>query len=150
MVNVNKLLELLGDKFRLENGRIRMKYNDGDSVSDSIIWMKNDLQGVNNKIQLIGRVNDTIPLSYYDEIYKRLDNSIFEVDKEKVKSNLEKLGLLGRINENDDYHIFNIGYIRKNNLSYVEKMELIPKNNIYYDEEEIYNNILKASKRWGE
>lgn len=141
MVNKKRLLELLGENFNEDCGGIR--YNTYD-----VVWIEDDLEKINSIPQLLGYMNCGMELKIYDEIYSKVDDSIFEVDMEKVKANLSKLGLIFEREDCDGDVVLNCDLmIDKENLKYVEKMEIIP--HALYKGCIIYNDVLKASKEWG-
>lgn len=141
MVNVDRLLKLLGEDYYIDN--------DGDIIMNgSVVWFGDELQRATSRIQVIGYAADKFVPQIYDEIYSKLNDSIFEVDKEKVESNLKKLGLIGKIDKIGDYDMYDGGMIKQKNFIYVERMDYIPSEEVYLAGERIYNNILKASKEW--
>lgn len=146
MVNKKRLVELLGDGYYISqlNGGIR-HYD----MPDVTIWLDDELDEINSIPQLLGRCvcSDDVDVELYDEIYSKVDDSIFEVDIEKVKNNLNKLGLVANVADRErDVILRGWLIISKDSLKYVEKMERIPK--VIYDGENLYNNVLKASKEW--
>lgn len=146
MVNEERLLELLGDDFYEQKGNIIHKC---DNSVDDVIWVDEDLLIASSIPQLLGLSYATSDeLNMYDEIFEKLDDSIFEVDIEKVKANLSKLGLEFKHEDADgDVVIVANLIIVKENIKYVEKMEIIP--NPVYQGGLVYNYVLKASKEWG-
>lgn len=143
MVNKERLVELLGEGYYI---------NGDEDVCDKkdVIWFDEDLQKASNKIHLMGYLDNRLAISQYDYIYSKLDDSIFEVDKEKVKSNLGKLGLRGYFGVDRSYYLEHVsGCINERYFNYVQNLELIPDEERKSRAECFYNDILKASKEWG-
>lgn len=148
MVNVDRLLELLGDNYLLTSlGFICRAEKNGNRR----IWNRDELTEVQSMEQLLGRCSSELDLKIYDEIYSRLNNSVFTVDIKRVEENLAKLGLPYRgADEKGNVQIFFKIYIRKYDLKYVERMEYIPVfNGEHSNGMELYNQVLRASKNWG-
>lgn len=145
MVNKKRLLELLGDKYYTNEWGILVR------TDNSCLWTNDDLEEINSIHQLWGRCNDCLDIEIYDEICSKVDDSIFEVNIEKVEENLAKIGLPYRgADEKGNVQIFRKTYIRKHDLKHVEKMEYIPVfNGKYSDGMKLYNQVLRASKNWG-
>lgn len=145
MVNKERLLELLGYEFYIRDADKAVCHT---SDSSMCLWKFEELEEINSIPQLLGRCIDDVNVELYDEIFSKLDDSIFEVDIKKVKANLNKLGLHGEIIK-QDYLLKDIQYIiGKVNFPFIERMKLIPEKNRNTIGEKLYNNVLKASKEW--
>lgn len=141
MVNVEKLLEKLNGLVFEEEGDIRLCRH------AIVLWNEGTLREVATIPQLMGKINTLIPIGYYDEIYSKLDISIFQADK--VKENLAKLGLRGKYDSDGDYDLKNgETFISKRCFEYIRNMQSIPRTKIVRRGELLYNDVLKASKEW--
>lgn len=148
-VNMSKLLEVLqkvDNKIYIDHGVVIHKMEgylfylvNEDQEQEFIDHMENpkDCFDFNKRV-------------LYAYLRQLKDEFIYEIpcDVDKVKSNLEKLGLSGSI-EGEDYCVKSVGIIRKKNFIYIEHLESIPQGEIRLTGERVYNNILKASKEWG-
>lgn len=145
MVNKERLVELLGDEYCANAWGVAIK------ITNRCLWDNDDLEKANSIPQLLGKCECCLDTEIYDEIYSKVDDSIFEVNIERVEENLAKLGLPYRgSDEKGNVQIFRKTYIRKHDLKYVEKMEYIPVfNGEHRDGMKLYNQVLRASKNWG-
>lgn len=147
MVNKERLVELLGNKFYI-TGKESHIYYCGKSMS-FIVWSRDDLVAAETIPQLLGLAYCELDKEIFDEMFEKLDDSIFEIDFKKMTEILFSLGLRGGKDENGNFQIISCkATIHKNNFIHVIRKEPIYADSLVYSGEALYNDVLEASKNW--